>query len=549
MWINNHAFEEDFEIMRKHTLAKTAAGFAAFVGLVLVFAACGEKAEAAKGAAPKIVNIGITNDPSTVNPVVVNNTVAREIVRLLYMPLTAVNENLGFTPKVAQSITTTDNKVFTVKIDQRIKWSDGKPVSADDVVFSFNAYTHPNTGTHEPSTFNLIVGTSEAGLRENAAELAGVKKLDDYTLTVEVKYPVTLDIFNLNLGSLWTMPKHILENEPVENLKKSPLLQNPKVTNGPFLFKEYVAASHLSLEANKDYYLGRPILEAINFKILGGAQITAQLESGEIDMNFPLVGNIPSDDYQRIRSVPHLRTSQGVPNNIQVLFINNKVINNLKVRQAMDLAIDREGILKNILKGEGYISKTPVTNRIQYWNEAAAKWTYDPDAARKLVDESGWDKSKKIVFALPAGNATREKVGTILVESFNAIGLNVVIEKADFATTLRKVQHCEYDLSIIGVPDVPFNIIRYVRVYVGTKYTWTNYSKPEGDKLVDTIMTSVDAAVLKDTYYKLQQLIADEVPVAGIYSELALRAVNKRVKYGELKEYGAFLDVEKWDVE
>jgi peptide/nickel transport system substrate-binding protein len=521
----------------------------ALVGLVLMLVSCGEKAEPAAGAKAKIVNIGITNDPGTVNPVVVNNTVAREIVRLLYMPLTAVNENLGFTYKVAESITTADNRIFTVKINRRVKWSDGKPVTADDVIFSFNAYTNPRTGTHEPSTFNLIVGTSEAGLIESGDVLSGVKKVDDYTLTVEVKYPVTLDIFNLNLGSLWTMPKHVLENEPVENLKKSPLLQNPRVTNGPFLFREYVAASHLSLDANRDYYLGAPILNSINFKILGGAQITAQLESGEIDMNFPLVGNIPSDDYDRIRSIPHLRTTQGVPNNIQVLFINNKVIDNLKVRQAMDLAIDRDGILKNILKGEAYISKTPVTNRIQYWNEAAAKWTYDPDRARELLNESGWDKSKKIVFSLPAGNSTREKVGTILVESFNAIGLNVVIEKADFATTLRKVQHCEYDLSIIGVPDVPFNIIRYVRVYVGTKYTWTNYSNPEADRMVDTIMTSVDEAVLKDTYYKLQQFIADQTPVAGLYSELALRAVNKRVKYGELKEYGAFLDVEKWDVE
>ncbi|MDR1932057.1 MAG: ABC transporter substrate-binding protein [Spirochaetales bacterium] len=534
--------------MRKRNSSKAPSAFMTLIGLALLFVSCGEKTEV-RVSGPKIVNVGITNDPGTVNPVVVNNTAAREVVRLLYMPLTAVTEDLGFSYRVAESIATSDNKIFTVKVNQKVKWTDGKPVTADDVVFSFNTYTNPSAGTHEPSTFNLIVGTTEAGLSESGSALSGVKKIDDYTLSVEVKYPITLDIFNLTLGSLWTIPKHIFENEPVENLKTNPLLQNPKVTNGPFLFKEYVAASHLSLQANKDYYLGSPLLDSINFKILSGSQITAQLESGEIDMNFPLVGNIPSDDYERIRGIPHLRSEQGVPSNVQVLFINNRVINNLKVRQAMDLAIDREGILKNILKGEGYISKTPVTNRIQYWNEAAAKWTYDPDQARRLVDESGWDKSKKIVFALPAGNSTREKVGTILVESFNAIGLNVVIEKADFATTLRKVQHCDYDLSIIGVPDVPFNVIRYVRVYVGTKYTWTGYSNPEADKMVDTIMTSVDNAVLKDTYYKLQQLIADESPVAGVYSELALRAINKRVKYGELKEYGAFLDVEKWDVE
>jgi peptide/nickel transport system substrate-binding protein len=498
---------------------------------------------------PKIINIGITNDPNTVNPVVVNNTIAREVARILYLPLVAVTEELGFSYRLAESVTTADNKVFTVKLNPKVKWTDGKPVTADDVVFSFNIYTNPKAGAHEPSTYNLITGTSEAGLIENGDTLTGVKKIDELTLAIEVKYPITLDIFNLTLGSIWTLPKHVLENEAVDNIKKSAVLQNPQVTNGPFRFKEYVSASHLSFEANKDYYRGAPVLSGINLKILTGSQITAQLESGEIDMNFPLVGNIPSDDYERIQSLPHLRTEKGIPSNIQVLFINNKTIDNLKVRQAMDLAIDREGILKNLLKGEGYITKTPVTNRIQYWNETAAKYTYDPVRARNLVSESGWDKSKKIVFSLPSGNTTREKVGTLLVEAFNDIGLNVVIQKADFATTLRNVQKCDYDLSIIGVPDVPFNFIRYMRVFVGTKYTWTGYSNPLADKMVDTIMTSIDSVVLKDTYYKLQDLIVADVPVAGIYSELALRSVNKRVKYGELKEYGAFLDVEKWDVE
>ncbi|SBV93185.1 putative ABC-type dipeptide transport system, periplasmic component [uncultured Eubacteriales bacterium] len=499
----------------------------------------------------KVINIGITNDPATVNPLAANNVFASTASRLLFLPLAALNEDLGFTYQLAESITTEDNQLFTVKLNPNVKWTDGNPVTTDDVLFSLGIYTNPDVGAQSPSTYNTIVGTDNAGLNISGSEVPeGAKKVDDTTLTIETKYPITLDIFNLTVGqSLRTLPKHILGQEDPKSIIKSAFLQAPNVTNGPFTFKEYVAGQYLSYEANEDYYLGAPKINTLNFKILSGTQITAQLESGEIDMNFPLVGNIPYDDYERVRSLANVRTEEGIPSNVQVLFINSQVVDNVKVRQAMSLAIDRDSILQNILKGDGYITKTPVTNRIQYWNEEAAAPEYDIEKAKQLLAESGWDLSKELVFSVPTGNTTREKVGTIIAESLKSIGLNVTIQKADLATTLGNVQKSNYDLSIIGMPDVPLNIISYLRVYASTKYTWTQYSNPVADGLVDTILSSVDDQVLKSSYLELQQLIADEVPVAGLYSEHALRAINKRVTYGELKEYGALLDVEKWDVE
>lgn len=507
---------------------------------------------ASKSSAPgsKVINVGITNDPATVNPLAANNVMGNAAARLLFLPLVSQNENLGFTYQVAESIATKDNKLFTIKINQKIKWTDGTPVTADDVLFTLNTYSNLAVGAHSPSTFNAIVGTDDAGLfPKGASGVEGAKKVDDYTLTIQTKHPVTLSVFNLTIGSgLSVLPKHILGKEDPQNILKSSFLQAPNVTDGPFQFKQYVTGQYLSYTANKEYYLGAPKIDTLNFKILSGTQITAQLQSGEIDMNYPLVGNIPYEDYARVRALPNVRTESGVPASVQVLFINNKKVNNVKVRQALSLAIDRDSILKDLLGGDGNVTKTPVTNRIQYWNEAAAKYEYNLDKAKQLVKESGWNTSTPLVFSIPTGNTTREKVGTILAESFKSIGLNVTIQKADLATTLGNVQKCNYDLSIIGMPDVPLNIVTYLRVYASSKYTWTNYSNPVADKLVDTIQSSVDDNAIKDSYLKLQQLIADDVPVTGIYAEHDLRAVNKRVTYGEIKEYGALLDVEKWDV-
>ncbi|MDR2394168.1 MAG: ABC transporter substrate-binding protein [Treponema sp.] len=500
----------------------------------------------------KIVNIGITNDPGTVSPLSVNNIMAYYASSILFMPLTAETSDLQrpFVNRLVESITTEDNVTFTITLNRKVRWTDGVPVTADDVIFTMNTFANPLVGISDPSAYKILLGTDESGLfPKGETGISGVKKIDDYTLTVETKYPLTLAIFNLNIGTtLRVMPKHILEKENPAGILTCSFFQNPQVTNGPFKFKEYAPSQYLSLEANEGYFLGRPKIDRLNFKILSGPQIAAQLESGEIDMNYPGVGNIPADDYDRISSLPHIRTKRGLPSTVQVLFYNNRVLNQVQVRQAMDLAIDRPGILHNVFKGQAFITKTPVSKRIEYWNEAAAQYTYDPARAKELLAESGWDLSKKLTFLVPTGNNTRERVCTIIAENFKSIGLNVVIERADFPTTMGRIQKRDFDISIIGMPANPFNAVRNLRYYVDSHDAHTGYANPVMDQILERINTSVDSEVLKAAYYEAQDLIAQEVPVSGIYSELVLRGVNQRISYGDLEDFGALRDLEKWDI-
>jgi peptide/nickel transport system substrate-binding protein len=345
------------------------------------------------------------------------------------------------------------------------------------------------------------------------------------------------------------MPKHVVEKEAPENIMKASFFQAPNVTCGPFKFKEYVASQYISMEAYDDYYLGRPKIDMLNFKILSGTQITAQLESGEVDMNWPGVGYVPTDDYDRLIAMDHLRTARGIPGTTQVLFYNSKTFPDVRVRLAMDLAIDRDSITRNIFKGEAYMTRTPVTDQIEYWNKAASAYKFDLEQGKRLLAEAGWDMSKRIVFLVPTGNSTRERICTIIGEQLKALGLNIVIEKNDFPTTLGRVQKRDYEISMIGIPDLPLNIVQYLRYYLDSNTDWTSYSNPRADELLATISTTVDQQVLKQAYFDIQDLLAAEVPVSNAYCELALRAVNKRVIYGELQERGYLLDLEKWVVQ
>ncbi|MDR1784878.1 MAG: ABC transporter substrate-binding protein, partial [Spirochaetaceae bacterium] len=428
---------------------------------------------------------------------------------------------------------------------------DGVPVTADDVIFSINTASNPAVKVQDPSTLRDIVGATDGGLwAEGASGLSGVKKVDDHTLTIETKNKITLNAFLLTLGQwIRPFPKHIVEKIEPENIVKSEFFQKPNVTNGAMKFKEYVPSQYLALEANETYFKGRPKIDALNFKILSGTQITAQLESGEVDLNFPGVGYLPQDDYERLEKMPHINAKFGKPGNVQNLFYNTKVLNNVKLRQAMDLAIDRESILKNVCKGYARMTKTPVTNQIEYYNEGAAQWKFDLEAAKKLLDESGWDKKKQITFLVPTGNATRERVCTVVAENFKTLGLNVVIDKKDFPTTLASVQKKDYEISIIGIPDIPLNIIQWMRFYFHSQMGWTNYNNPRADKLYDILTQSVDAAEIKAAYYELQDILGRDLPVDGLYSEIAMCAVNKRLSPNvELFEYGGLSDLEQWDI-
>jgi peptide/nickel transport system substrate-binding protein len=497
----------------------------------------------------KVINVGITNDPATVSPLSTNNIMAHYASSILFMPLVAETPERVFVNRLAESISTQDNRTFIIRINRNVKWTDGTPVSADDVIFTMNIFSNPVVGVRDTSAHRVIAGSDESGCFPRGGDgLSGVKKLDDYTVSVETKYAVTLNIFKLEIGTtLRAMPRHILEKEEPVNILNCAFFQRPTVSNGPFCFREYVAGQYLSFTANDAYFLGKPKIDALNFKILSGNQITSQLESGEIDMNYPGVGLIPTDDYERVLALPGLRFERGEPGTVHTLFYNNKTLD-VSVRRAMDIAINRDSILQNIFKGAAFMTRTPVSNRVEYWNEEAAQYTYSPERARMQLTAADWDATRKLIFAVPTGNATRERICVIIAENFKAIGLNVVIERADMPTTMARIQRRDYDIAILGMPANVFNLSRNLRYFADSRDDYTGYADAEMDALLKTIYESVDAATLRAAYYEAQARLARDVPVSGVYSELALRAANKRISFGALPRFGTVHDLEQWDV-
>src|SRR5206468_5511403 len=132
------------------------------------------------------------------------------------------------------------------------------------------------------------------------------------------KTPIDLNLFKEKIGqNIKTMPKHVLQNAALEQFQQNAFVQKPYVSFGAFKFVSYQKDQYVEFEANKDYFKGAPKIDKLYFKIMPAANIVAQLQSGEIQMNYPGLGNIPIQDYEKVKNMSNVRTIPGKPTDYQ----------------------------------------------------------------------------------------------------------------------------------------------------------------------------------------------------------------------------------------
>ena len=227
----------------------------------------------------KSVTVGVTSPITTLNPLLCDATeIVKYATSLVFLPLVELNADLEFVPQLAESITTEDNLTFTIRVREDAVWSDGTPVTAKDVEFTFLLITSPEcfySWLNQAS----IVGTDDDGLApQGATSLEGVKVIDDKTLTVTTKWPVALYTFENILGRyLFPLPAHVLGDVPRDQLLNDEWFRKPTVVSGPFFVEDYDANHYVNYVANENYFQGAPKIDRLNLKVLAPAQMLAGL--------------------------------------------------------------------------------------------------------------------------------------------------------------------------------------------------------------------------------------------------------------------------------
>jgi peptide/nickel transport system substrate-binding protein len=498
----------------------------------------------------KTMYLGMVNPPVHFNTINTSDVASSLLEGFMFDSFLDMDGPLNFVPKLADSFTTEDNQTFIIKINEKANWTDGTPVTADDVIFTLNLAANPKVETAIGGYISMLVGLDSNGkLPEGETEIPSLKKIDDKTLQFTTKTPVDPNMIKEQLGvQFMTLPKHIIEQIDPAQLTQDPFFQNPTVTNGAFKFIEYKKDAYAAYVANPDYYRGAPELDRLYVKLMPAPNLTAQLQTGDIHMNVASgVGKIPIQDYDTVRGFEHVRTKEEPTIGYQTMQFNTKTIKDPKVRQAIVYALDRQLLVNNLLKGSGEVVDGPYTSVSPYLNKNLEQFKHDPEKARQMLEEAGWDFDRTLRLVVPIGNKVREQSAPIIAQNLKQVGIKVEITNYDFPTIMQKGKAGEFDLLLIGFtftldPDVS-------RLYgPEAPFNFMSYENSKMNELLQNGKSEANQDTRREIYNELQKIWNEDMPIITLYSDYDFSGISKFVTHGEPKVFGMQADLQKWNI-
>jgi peptide/nickel transport system substrate-binding protein len=455
------------------------------------------------------VTIPIGADP-TLNPWSPNAFVESLFInRAIFDGLTKPGKDLAPAPDLAESWTTApDGLSWTFKLRSGVKWSDGKPFSADDVGF----------------TFNDIVLKKELGA-QNAASYAAVKSVtvvDPATVRFELsrKFAALPSFLAYNSG---IVPKHILSADP---LKTTSFNKGVPVSTGPFKVEKYTSGQSVSLVRNENYFGPKPYLERVVFTVVAdpNTQI-AQALSG--DLQIMILDNKAA--VERVKSAAGLVVVSRPLVQYYWLSLNQTDVRftDVRVRQAFVHAINREAIIKSVELGYGSIANSPITPALKayYDPSLASKYPYDTAKATALLKDAGWTPGgdgvlqkdgKPFRFTMDVGQrGVLEPVNALIQQDLKKVGVAVDLNTMEWNAYIQKdVVRRDYTATVNWwtYPSDPDVFPYYHSSAAGKGFNIPGYQDPKLDDLLVQGQSASDLESRKAVYKELQRYTSDVLP-------------------------------------
>ena len=436
----------------------------------------------------------------------------------------------GVKPMLAESWSTPDaGKTFIFKLRPGVKWHDGVPFTAQDVVFSLNLYANPKVGS--PWSQKLSAVSGYAQFQSGAASgLTGVSAPDDMTVRIELDSAKPAWV-ELQLISISIVPQHILGAVAPQDIRGNRFWIN-RVGTGPFIWKAYASDQYVEVVRNPDYFLGAPRLDRIVYQIYKDiSPIITALETQEVDAMSYEGGGVPVSELPRLEKLPHLTVlpnmSGGLPTYLQFNLANPRFAD-VRVRQAMLYAIDRKAIIETVKQGSGELSNTMFP---QAWARASdlEPYDYNPDKARLLLKAAGWDPAKPVDFIYYYGD--QMNVDTVVaIQSYLAdVGVSITPRLLDPASINQVYADGSFELGLFANGMGLDPSLGSPMVVCGSKPLSLGYCNHEVDALFDQGLSTADRAERTRIYQQISRIMNRELPKGWLFNETRPLAFNKRV--------------------
>ncbi|UCF93437.1 MAG: ABC transporter substrate-binding protein [Desulfobacterales bacterium] len=443
-------------------------------------------------------------------------------------------DSMDIEPQLAESWTVSeDGLTWTFKLRQGVTFHDGTPFNAQAVYDSFARVideNHPFYGYGKWKYLSLSLG-----------QVSEIKVIDDYTVALVTPKPYAPLLNNL---ALWLCP--ILSPQALAEHKDQIGLH--PVGTGPFKFVKWVKDDQIILERNEDYWGEKAKVDKIILKSIPepSARLMA-LQSGTVD----IADDLDPDSISLVKKDDRLAVTERPSVNVGYLALNTQkpALKDVRVRRAINHAIDKETLIKTIFQGLAVPAKNPFAPSIWGYNDAITPYAYDPEQARKLLAEAGFDHNAELeLWAMPVSRAYMPepvKTAELIQAYLAAVGLKAKIVRHDWGTYLSKTANGEHDMCMLGWLGGnadPDNFL-YGLLSADTAQTpgaanvalWKNATFTE---LCLQAQKTFDKTERTQLYLKAQEIFHDEAPWVPLAHSTIVRCYNKRLHDVPLRPNG-----------
>ncbi|KQO01237.1 ABC transporter substrate-binding protein [Paenibacillus sp. Leaf72] len=462
-------------------------------------------------AAAKSLTIALTGDAIGFDPQNATDSISSFINYQIYDRLVTFNDKLEIVPQLAESWkASADGKTWTFQLRQNVTFQDGAPFNSEAVKTNFERLINPDKKLSQYATLGQFIES--------------VSTNGDSEVIFQLKEPQGAFLNNIAVtsGSIIS-PKSIQEDEA--GIAKKP------VGTGPFKLKSWSSGNEIVLEANDQYWGGKPGVSGITFKtVTENAARVIMLESGEAD----LIDKVPGTDVERLSNDSKFTVNTRSTNRVGYIGINTKhaPLDNVLVRNALNLAINRETLVNKLYEGRVEVATSFISKNSFGYTDVGA-YAYDVEAAKKLLQDAGVKEGTTLRIVL-AANAVQDRPAAEFVQnSLQQLGFKAELQVLELASYLDVLKNPDsYDLFVRGASSVTGDGDALLRdSFLSTsKSNYAFYANPKVDELILAGGQALDKAERQKNYSEALQLIKADAPWIPLYEDTVQIAYSSKIE-------------------
>lgn len=468
---------------------------------------------------------GSISDARTLIPILASDSASADVCSLLYNGLLKYDENITLVGDLAQSWEIVEGGLTIIfHLKKGISWQDGMPFTAQDVEFTFKKLIDPTVRTPYSGDF---------------LKVSSLEVIDPYTVKITYQEPFAPALASWGMS---IMPMHILGNEDIHTTSYARM----PIGTGPFKFKSWRSQEKIELARNAAYFEKAPYLSRYIFKVIPDeATLFLELQAQEIDLSglSPLQFQKQTEtkffreNYRKFRLESFGYTYLGYN-------LRNPLFQDIRVRQALNYAVDKNEIIKGVLLGLGRVCTGPFVPESWAYNQEVRPKEFSPARAKEILAACGWkDRNNdgilekngvnfEFTIITNQGNVERQRVAEIIQAKLKDIGIKVKIKIVEWSAFLSEfIDKRNFDAVLLGwslgrEPDC-YDIWHSSKTREG-EFNFVSYANPEVDRLLDEGRKNFDQDKRKEIYHTVHALLYEEQPYMFLYVPDALPIVSKR---------------------